>query len=144
MTANEQLLVAIHKNAEMGRNTLDKLLPECRGEIRGVIEKQHDEYRRIFMAADTLLKSMDGKDDGVPAMGKIMSDLMIEMQTLTDKSTPHIAEMVLRGVDMGIQEITDAMEKLRLQAKPETVRLAETLQKALHRNKEILQRFTTA
>ena len=68
MCANEQLLIAIHKNAERGKNTLDKLLPESKGEIRAVLEEQLEEYKRIFMAADTLLKSMDGNDGGVPPM----------------------------------------------------------------------------
>ena len=142
MCANEQLLIAIHKNAEMGKNTLDKLLPECKGEFRSVIETQLEEYKRIFMSADTLLKSMDGDDGGVPAMTKIMSDLMVEMKTMTDKTPAHLADMVLKGIDMGIEELNGALNELQLTAKPETVNLANTLRTALMHNKETLQRFS--
>ena len=142
MCANEQLLIAIHKNAEMGKNTLDKLLPESKGEIRAVLEEQLEEYKRIFMAADTLLKSMDGNDGGVPPMTKVMSDLMIEVQTLSDKTPAHLSEMVLKGIDLGIEEINSALNELQLKAKPETVNLANTLRTFLMRNKETLQRFS--
>ncbi len=142
MNANEQLLVAIHKNAEMGKNTIDKLLPESRGEIRSVLTKQLEEYRRIYMSADTLLKSMDGNDSGVPVMTKVMSDMMIEVQTWTDKTPAHLSEMVLKGIDMGIREINSALNELQLKAKPETVNLANTLRTTLMHNKETLQRFS--
>ncbi|MEA4911809.1 MAG: hypothetical protein VB092_04225 [Oscillospiraceae bacterium] len=143
MKENEKLLMSIHKNAEMGRNTIDKLIPEVADEtFKGLLESQHDEYSRVFTAADVLLKKIDGDDRGVPPMAKTMGNVMIELSTLSDHSTAKLAEMVLKGTDKGIEELAEAMAAFSVHAKQETLNLAEMFDELLRRNRHELKKYT--
>ncbi len=139
MQPNEELLIAIHKNAEMGKNSLGKLREKCEDNaLLGIVNEQYEEYKRIYMAADTLLKANEGDDSGVPATAKLMSDMMLDLSAMMDNSTASFADMMLKGTERGIEEIEDAMTKCADGARVEIVNLAETLHKFLLRNKSEL------
>lgn len=142
MNCNEELLVHIHKISEMGKNTLHRLIPIIDdAKFKGVVESSHDEYSRIFMASDTLLKADGGDDSGVSPVSKTMGNVMIGLNSMTDSSVAHLAEMVMKGTDMGIEEIEQALPKLRGHASEEAKNLAECLHKFLLGNKEQLKLY---
>ena len=84
MSASEQLLVRTHKNAEMGKNTLDKLIPIIKDrDLKALLQIQHDEYNRIFMSAEILLRSDGIEADGVsgqPEMAVRVHQPRVDMQ----------------------------------------------------------------
>ncbi len=60
--------------------------------------------------AKKLLKESGKTEDELSAFDKIRTYIMVNMQTLTDKSNSHIAQMLMEGSTMGI---TQALRKLR-------------------------------
>ena len=142
MSSAQQLLSCTHKNAEMGKNTMAKLLPMINDPgLKSVVQLQHDEYTRIFMSAEILLRSGGADVNGVSAVAKTMGNIMIDINTLASKSAPHIAEMLVEGTDRGIKEIDEAFTQYGVSASTEAYNLASALRDALYRNRRELQRY---
>lgn len=127
MNGNAELLNFIYQNSQMGVDTIDQLTGIVEDEkFKKQLESQFNEYREIHTAAKNLLNNNGYDEKGISAFDKIKTYLMINMQTLTDKSASHIAEMLIIGSNMGVincvknikkyqdaeQEILDLMKKL--------------------------------
>jgi len=127
MNANAEMLNFIYQNSQMGVRTIDQLLEIAEDEeFRKHLRAQYDEYQAIHDEAALLLNKHGFDEKGINAFEKLRTYLMINMQTLTDKSSSHIAEMLIIGSNMGIidaiknlkkydgveQEITNLMERL--------------------------------
>ena len=139
---NEMLLIGIHKGAEMGRNTIDRLISYVEDKVfKGLLESQHDEYNRVYMASDVLIKSLDGDDRGVPPIAKTMGNMMLDMKAGGDTSIANLAEMVLQGTEKGIEQLSKDMEDYSMGAKEETLNLANAYSEFLERNRHELKKF---
>ncbi len=143
MQPNEQLLIAIHQNAEMGKTGLEKLREKCADPaLLDLVNAHYEEYKRIYMAADTLLKACEGDDSGAPAAAKLMSGVMLDFAAMKDSSVANFADMMLKGTEKGLKEIDEAIAQFAGTAKTETVNLAETLRAfLLHNKSELLARI---
>ena len=65
---------------------------------------QYDKYNEILNRVNSELKNYDDFPKELPPMQKTMGYIDIQMSTLTDKSNSHIAEMLIKGTNMGIIE----------------------------------------
>jgi hypothetical protein len=111
MNGNAELLNFIYQNSQMGVETTDKLKEIAEDEaFKQQLESQFNGYRNIHYAAKQMLNENGYDEKGINAFEKIRTYLMLNMQTLTNKSTPHIAEMLTIGSNMGV---IDAIQNLR-------------------------------
>ena len=105
MAENENitLLNFVYQNSQMGVNTINQLLGIIEGEdFKRHMEAQLEEYRKINTAAKARLNKFVTDEKGLNAYEKVRTYLMIDMQTLTDKTPSHIAEMMIVGSTMGV------------------------------------------
>ena len=103
MDENTELLNYVYQNSQMGVETIDQLLDIIEdGDFKKQLISQKNEYREINEEAEKLLNENGYDEKGISAFDKIRSYLMINIQTLADKSTSHVAEMMLTGSNMGI------------------------------------------
>jgi len=129
MNGNMELLNYIYQNAQMGTSTIEQLLGIAQDEaFQRQLQSQYDEYKDITGQAKKLLRDNGCDEKGLSAFEKARTYLMINMQTLADKSSSHIAEMMIIGSNMGVidaiknsgkyrhadAEILGLMEKLRI------------------------------
>lgn len=127
MNANAEMLNFIYQNSQMGVRTIEQLLDIAEDEeFKKHLKAQYDEHQAIHNEAGLLLNKHGYDEKGINAFEKLRTYLMINMQTLTDKSSSHIAEMLIIGSNMGIidavknlkkykgveKEVTDLMERL--------------------------------
>lgn len=127
MNASAEMLNFIYQNSQMGVRTIEQLMDIAEDEeFRKHLKAQYDEYKAIHNEAEALLNKLGYDEKGINAFEKLRTYLMINMQTLADKSSSHIAEMLIIGSNMGIidavknlkryrgveKEITDLMERL--------------------------------
>ena len=127
MNGNAELLNFIYQNAEMGVDTLHQLMDIVKDEdFIKHLKAQLEEYREIHTSAKQLLNHNGYDEKGIGTLEKLRTYLMINMQTMTDKSASHVAEMLMVGSNMGIidaiknlkkyphaeKEIQDLMKKL--------------------------------
>ena len=106
MNNDLEFLNFISKNSEMGFSSIKDLYDEVNSEeFREILKKQKEKYEEVYNEASELIDNYDEEQKGVTSMEKFTSYIMIKMNLLTDKSINHIAEMMIKGSNMGIIDI---------------------------------------
>ena len=126
----------------MGVNTISQLMDMVRDEdFNKHLESQYNEYGEIHSAARALLNENGYDEKGISAFAKIRTYLMINMQTLTDKSPSHIAEMLIIGSNMGVIDTIKNIKKYEQEAEPNIIKLMKRLLKFEENNIQQLKSF---
>ena len=111
MSGNTELLNFVYQNSQMGMESLSQLLEIAEDEeFRSCMEKQLDKYREFHNEAKRLLQERGHNEKSLGMFDKLKTYLMINMQTMSDKSTSHLAQMLIEGSSMGV---TNALQDLR-------------------------------
>ena len=140
MSADAEMLNFIYQNSQMGVETLNQLIPMIDNEaFKKRIEAQLKEYEQIHEEAKKLLNRHGYDEKGIGALEKIMADLMIDMKTLMDKSSSHIAEMLIQGSNMGIIDAVKRINQYEKEAEKEVTALMKRLLKFEENNVERLK-----
>lgn len=114
MNENAELLNFIYQNSQMGVETIQQLMGIVRDEkFKKQLESQFKEYEEIHSTARKMLNEKGYDEKGISAMEKIRTYLMLNMQTMTDKSSSHIAEMLIIGSNMGIINAVKNLKKYK-------------------------------
>ncbi len=114
---NSETLAEIYRNSGLALQSIADILPAVEDEsLREEILREHEEYEKISADA-SLLARKNGQELKEPnPIKKAMMWGSIKMSTLTDNSTQHIADMMLRGTVMGItalkKTLTDSQGQL--------------------------------
>ena len=141
VNTNVELLNYIYQNAEMGKQTIPQLLESAEdGEFRQLLQSQLQEYQEIWESAAAMIREEDGEAKGLGAMAKISSYISTSFNTLVDKTSSHMAEMMIQGSTMGVVEITQKINKYT-DADSHVLALARKLLKTEERNVEQLKKF---
>lgn len=141
---NEQtvtLLNEISKNAEMGKNSVRQLLDiTADDKLRGHLHLQLETYEDLSRRAHAML-SVEGETAKEQSpVSKMSAKMGIAMQTIRDKSTRNLAEMLIEGNQMGVTDMVKAVEDAP-EANIGAIALAQRLQDAETRYVEELQSF---
>ena len=141
MTQDMALLNFIYQNAEMGKETIPKLTKIVEDvNFRRVLEDQLTEYQEIFDQSQKQLQDRHQKPEGLTGMEKASTYMALKMNTLTDKTSSHMAEMLIQGSTMGSVDIQKQLNKYS-EADTDVRRLGERLLKTEQRNIEQLQQY---
>ena len=107
MNGNTELLNFIYQNSEMGVTTIKQLLDiSANQEFNQLLRSQLNEYIEINKQTRALLNQNGCDEKGLSKLEKMRTYMTISLQTLTDKSPSHIAEMMIIGSNMGILDAT--------------------------------------
>ena len=107
MNDTVQLLKDVVRSARTGETSVQHLLDKAEGEsMRGELERERQSYRETARQAEQALTRLGEQPEPVGMMAKAGMWIGTEMNTLTDRSDAHIAEMVIQGATMGIIELT--------------------------------------
>ncbi|MCK9480056.1 MAG: hypothetical protein M0R40_11255 [Firmicutes bacterium] len=141
MNGNTELLNYIYQNSQMGVITLKQLsdITES-GELKTCLESQLSKYQEINNTARSLLNSHGYDEKGINAFEKIRTYLMINIQTLTDKTPSHIAEMLIIGSNMGVINAVKNLKKYP-HAEDSIINLMDKLLKFEENNIQELKAF---
>lgn len=128
MNGNAELLNFVFQNSQMGIETIGQLkeMTEDR-KFKRQLEYEYRGYRKINGAAQKALNRNGFDEKGIGAMDKAKTSLMLNMQTMTDKSSSHIAEMLILGSNMGVVNTVKNLKKYD-DAEPKIKNLMEKLQ----------------
>lgn len=141
MNGNAELLNFIYQNSQMGVITIEKLIGIVKDEnFIKHLESQFNEYKEINSLADKLLNENGYDDKGISSFEKIRTYLMINMQTLTDKTPSHISEMLIIGSNMGVINAVKNIKKYK-DAEPNILSLMERLLRFEENNIQELKHF---
>ena len=99
----EEALAEIYRNAQLALVSISDILPAVEDEtIKNELHSQHEEYERFSAKAAVLARDMGLELKEPNPMKKAMMWGSIKMNTMTDNSRSHIAEMMVQGTVMGI------------------------------------------
>ncbi|NBK97233.1 MAG: hypothetical protein EOM50_04340 [Erysipelotrichia bacterium] len=103
MNENIQLLNFIYQNAQMGVETIQQLLDIVKeDDFRKYLKEKQEGYDQMLHDAKSKLHEHGYDEQGLTTFEKIKTYFMINIQTLNDDSTSHIAEMMMIGSTMGV------------------------------------------
>lgn len=112
MNETTELLNFIYQNSAMGVSTISQLLDIAKEpEFRNQLQEELKEYQGIHKEAKELLNKHGCDEEELGMFEKARTYLMISIQTLTDKSASHIAEMMITGSNMGILDATKHLKR---------------------------------
>lgn len=141
MNGNAELLNFIYQNSQMGVDTINQLIGITEDEnFKKYLNSQLNEYREIHTTAKSLLNQNGYDEKGISAFDKIKTYLMINMQTLTDKTPSHISEMLIIGSNMGVIDAVKNIKRYQ-EAEREIVGLMEKLLRFEENNIQQLKSF---
>ncbi|MGI6202821.1 MAG: hypothetical protein ACOYID_05380 [Eubacteriales bacterium] len=141
MNGNAALLNFVYQNSEMGVNTIEQLIEIVKDEnFRVQLDSQLNEYKDINRAAREKLNENGYDEKGIGTLDKIKTYLMINLQTQNDKSTSHIAEMLIIGSNMGVINAIRNIRKYSA-AEPSILALMERLLRFEENNIQELKNF---
>ena len=120
----EEALAEIYRNAQLALVSISDILPEVEDEeVKNQLHLQHEEYERFSAKAAVLAKNMDIELKEPNPMKKVMMWGSIKMNTLTDNSRAHIAEMMVQGTVMGITALRSTASELPVDGNDEIISL---------------------
>lgn len=130
MNETNELLLYIYQNCKMGNDTLTTLINTIKtkdNKIKKVLENELKEFEKYIKDSEKLLKKnkVEIKEKGV--MDSIGSYMGIKMEMLKDNSDGRIADMLVKGMTMGIVDITKRLDNLGEESDKEVRKLAEKL-----------------
>lgn len=102
---NLTILNEIAKATRMGLSSISFVSDKIEDEtMKEDLSTQYAEYGKILDKVNTQFEKYGEIPDEEPMMDKMMSWTGVQMNTLTDKSNSHIAELMIQGNLMGIIE----------------------------------------
>ena len=138
---NLSLLEAVVQNTEMGKNTLEQIVPMTDDvQFKSELLRERNIYRELNQEAHTAIEACGGTAQGQSAMAKLNTRMGIGMKTLTDKSTRNLAEMLSEGSSQGVMDCIKS-QKDYPDAAPGSKRLMQKVQDFEEDNRIRLERF---
>ena len=102
---NLTILNELNKAAQMGMDSISYVLKEVSEEnMKENLVSQYSQYGKIIDKINTQFEKYGEVPDDEPLTQKVMGWTGIKMNTISDKSNSHIAEMMIQGGSMGIIE----------------------------------------
>lgn len=102
---NLTILNEINKAAKMGMDSISYVLDKTEDEnLRDNLSTQYSGYDDISNRVNTEFEKYGEIPDDDSIKNKVMTWTGIQMNTMTDRSSSHIAELMIQGNSMGIVE----------------------------------------
>ena len=144
MNENNELLMYIYKNADMGVKSttkLIKLLNTSDNKIKKVVEGELKGYENFLKKSKAALKKNKVTPKGSSVIADISSSVAMDMEFMKDNSDSKIADILIRGFTMGNIEIDKKIERYKEDADKDILKLAKELKRFGEINIELLQPY---
>ena len=140
---NSQLLSELYKNMKMGADAIINVSSKVgEGELRDELARQLDTYESFSKKIGMLIYELGDEPKEDNPMSKFASKMGIAMNTLTDSSQSHIAQMMIEGATMGITENTKLINRYENKdVDPKAIHLCRESVKFMEDSVEALKKF---
>ena len=140
---DSELLQDIYSNVKMGSESIINLLPKIKDDnMKTYMTSQLDQYEKFAQVARKELISQGVEPKEVNPISKLGAKIGMEMKSMQDSTTSHMAEMMVQGSTM---DVTDLLQKVSVYEKlPEcrnSVKLAKEIIAFEEKNIEKMKEF---
>ena len=137
---NSELLNAVFKNVTMATHAIDSIRDKITNKkLLKLVEKQNEIYEKLTADCKTLASEISQEINAINPFLKMSSSVSINMKTMMNDETNHIAEMLIQGTTMGITDIIKSLGDFST-ANKEIKNVAITLQ---HSEEEFVDSLKT-
>ena len=138
-----ELLQDIYSNVKMGSESIINLLPKIKNDdMKMFMTSQLDQYEKYAQDVKKQLVSQGVEPKEPNPVSKLGAKIGMEMKSMQDSTTSHMAEMMVQGSTM---DVTDLLQKVSIYEKcPEcknSVSLANEIVAFVERNIEKMKEF---
>ena len=103
MKENKDLVESMCKGCSMSVEVLNDILKKIDSNINSDIKIIKDDYNNFLLEAEDILKNKDSEIKGLNLFEKISTGIMMDLK-LIEYSEKKIAELVIKGINMGLKE----------------------------------------
>lgn len=104
---NKRAITNVYKNAHIALQSIADILPSCDDKaLKAHLKEEYEGYEKIIGEIATFMKAKGLEPKDINPMKKAMLWTSIKMKTMMDKSRNLIAEMMIKGTVIGINELT--------------------------------------
>ncbi len=140
---NAEFLQDIYSNVKMGSDSIINLLPKIKDDdMKTMMTSQLNQYEKYAQNVKDKLVAQGIQPKEVNPVSKLGAKIGMEMKSMQDSTTSHMAEMMVQGSTM---DVTDLLQKVRAyESYPEcrdSVRLAKEIVDFEERNIEKMKKF---
>ena len=128
MNENNELLEYIYQNSEMAKYTLEKLINELKGKDNKIIKDIEDvlkKYEIFYKDLKKQLKKENVKPKETSILSKMGASMGIKKEVISDNSDASIADMLIKGISMGVLDIEKKISQYDEIANKKTIKLAD-------------------
>jgi hypothetical protein len=110
--ANAELLDKMYKNVKMGSDSMVNIMDKVRDDgLRQELTAELDEYEKYSNEISKRLYDCGVEPKEENLVTKLGAKMGMAMSTMTDTTTSHIAELVIKGATMGMTDMTAAIRE---------------------------------
>lgn len=140
---NAEFLQDIYSNVKMGSDSIINLLPKIKDDdMKTMMTSQLNQYEKYAQNVKDKLVAQGIQPKEVNPVSKLGAKIGMEMKSMQDSTTSHMAEMMVQGSTM---DVTDLLQKVSAyESYPEcrdSVRLAKEIVDFEERNIEKMKKF---
>ena len=138
---NKKAVLDVYKNAHIALQSLNDLIPSVSDkDLKKELKAQVDGYSEVINEVKAYLKKKRIKEQDIGVLKKAMLWGSIKMNTLFNTSRNHIAEIMVKGTNMGIIELT-AMKNEKENFNEDVVALIDRLLELEEKYVERLKKY---
>ena len=109
---NKEEITNIFQNANIALQSISNVLPECSSNrMREELLDEYEGYQKFVGDLSKFMHEKGYEQKDVNVMKKAMLYTSVKINTLTDDSCSHIAEMMIKGTVMGITELKQLLTR---------------------------------
>ncbi|MBE5743053.1 MAG: hypothetical protein E7360_07060 [Clostridiales bacterium] len=125
---DSEALTSIYKNAHIALQSISNIVGKCdHPEVKEELDLEYEGYETFINDLSSYMKSVGLEPKDIGFMQKAFMSMAVNMNTLTDDSKSHVAELMIKGTVMGITELTELKNGNKDCLKPKTNEFLERL-----------------
>ena len=104
---NAEMLDRMYKNVKMGSDSMIDIISKVRDDgLRRELTSQLERYEAYGKKVSDMIYDEGGRPKEENILTKMSSKIGMAMNTMTDSTSSHLAEMVIEGATMGMTDMT--------------------------------------
>jgi len=109
---NLEILNSLFQNTTLAISSLSAIIPKTKdAKLKGELQAQFDKYHQQNEEIRKQIYAQNADPRDISMLTKKSVNLNIGMSTLINKSSGHIAEMMIQGTNMGVIDINKLLNQ---------------------------------
>ena len=139
---NQNAINCVYKTAQIGLASISNVLEEVEhATLKDELKKEYEGYENFICSLTTFIKENNYELKEVNPMKKAFMWSSIKLNTLTDDSSSHIANLMIKGTVMGITEMQELINANSNALEAEIVNFSKELKALMEKYEQDLKKF---